>query len=150
MQLYTKYIILLYFAFNSEASNIHKKNLFRQSSTDKSISRCKQLNSDREDKINIFCKSALESIKQYRLGSKLASDISIATFGLTFSLWIKNLIFHDTKQEDKSNVHNSTIKNNAHVYSGSKKRKILTKAKFVSEENVTTQPDITLKIYFNH
>ena len=149
MLMYKKYIILLYFVFNSEASNIHKQTFFPQSYTDKSISRCKQQYSSKEERFNNFCKTAVESIKQFRLSSKLASDISIVTFGLTFSLWMKNLIFPHTKQQSKSNVNNSTIKNNSHIYSG-KKDKIFTKAEFVTEENVTIQPDITLKIYFNH
>jgi hypothetical protein len=140
--MYRKYVIFLYFlALNSEASNINTQSFFSQGSMNKSISRSKQKNSGTEFKLNDICNSALENIKQYKLSSNLASDISIATFGLTCSLWIINLIFPDNPKSNKR----ASVTN---IYT-KKDTKSEGKNNTFIEANTVKEPDIILKFYFS-
>ena len=139
--MYRKYVIFLYFlAFKSEASNINTQSFFSQGSMNKSISRSKQKNSGEEFRLNDICKSALENVKQYKLSSNLASDISIATFGLTCSLWIINLIFPDNHKNDKG----ESVTN---IYT-KKETKSEDKNNTFIKANTVKEPDIILKFYY--
>ena len=139
--MYRKYVIFLYFlTLNSEASNINTQSFFSQGSINKSISRNKQKNSGAEFRLNDICKSALENIKQYKLASNLASDISIAAFGLTCSLWIINLIFPDNPQSNKG----ASVTN---IYT-KKETKSEGKNNTFIEANTVKEPDLILKFYY--